>query len=103
MPAGSGELLGAENPELGHTLDMEGMRTQWEELAGPDRQLLLLRFYGNMTQTQIAERMGVSQMQVSRLLRRVLDYLRDRITGDSGLAFQPVRGGGRAGIWGRSG
>ena len=88
-----GELLGAEDPGLEHTLDMEALRTHWEELAGPDRQLLLLRFYGNMTQTQIAERMGVSQMQVSRLLRRVLDYLRDRIAGTEVSPFSPSAAG----------
>src|SRR5215470_7094942 len=77
------ELLGAEDPGLELTLDMEALRTHWEELSEPDRQLLLLRFYGNMTQTQIAERLGVSQMQVSRLLRRVLDYLRDQISGSA--------------------
>ena len=37
---------------------------------------LLLRFIANKTQTEIAERVGISQMQVSRLLRRSLDQLR---------------------------
>ena len=76
-----GELLGAEDPGLELTLDLEALRTHWEELPGQQQELLLLRFYGNMTQTQIAERLGVSQMQVSRLLRRALAYLRDRISG----------------------
>lgn len=40
-----------------------------------DREMLLLRFAFDMTQTEIAERMGCSQMQVSRLLRRTLDQL----------------------------
>ena len=34
-----------------------------------------------MTQAEIGDRLGVSQMQVSRLLRRTLDYLRVRLTG----------------------
>jgi len=33
-----------------------------------------------MTQSEIGERLGISQMQVSRLLRRTLDYLRQRLT-----------------------
>ena len=37
---------------------------------------MALRFFGELSQTQIAERIGVSQMQVSRLLRRALDRLR---------------------------
>jgi RNA polymerase sigma-B factor len=38
-----------------------------------------MRFYGNMTQTEIGERLGISQMHVSRLLARALGYLRDRL------------------------
>jgi len=79
--ASIGELIGDEDPGLEHTLNMEALRTHWEELAEPDRQLLLMRFYGNMTQSEIGERLGVSQMQVSRLLRRTLGYLRQRLTG----------------------
>jgi len=78
--ASIGELIGDEDPGLEHTLNMEALRTHWAELAEPDRQLLLMRFYGNMTQSEIGERLGVSQMQVSRLLRRTLGYLRQRLT-----------------------
>jgi RNA polymerase sigma-B factor len=39
-----------------------------------------MRFYGNMTQTQIADKLGISQMHVSRLLRRALDYLHKCLT-----------------------
>jgi RNA polymerase sigma-B factor len=78
--ASIGELIGDEDPGLEHTLNMEALRTHWEELAEPDRQLLLMRFYGNMTQSEIGQQLGVSQMQVSRLLRRTLDYLRQRLT-----------------------
>ncbi len=46
-----------------------------------ERQILYLRFGEDLTQTEIAERVGVSQMQVSRLLRRSLQRLRD-LTGD---------------------
>ena len=48
-------------------------------LAPRDRLLLRLRFYDEMTQQQIAERLGVSQMHVSRLLARCLDDLRRRV------------------------
>ena len=41
-----------------------------------ERTILLLRFFGNKTQTQIAEQIGLSQMHVSRLLRATLDKLR---------------------------
>jgi RNA polymerase sigma-B factor len=47
------------------------------ELTTRERRVLALRFVGDMTQTQIAKKIGVSQMQVSRILRRALTRLRD--------------------------
>ncbi len=41
--------------------------------------MLRLRFYEGMTQSQIADRLGISQMHVSRLLARSLAQLRDRL------------------------
>jgi RNA polymerase sigma-70 factor (sigma-B/F/G subfamily) len=82
--ASLGDRLVTDDPDLEHTLDMQALRTHWDELPRQDQQLLLMRFYGNMTQTQIAERLGCSQMQVSRVLRRTLGYLRERISGPSG-------------------
>jgi RNA polymerase sigma-B factor len=45
---------------------------------------LNLRFYGNLTQAEIGQRLGISQMHVSRLLTRALTYLRDQLTGEPG-------------------
>jgi RNA polymerase sigma-B factor len=47
------------------------------ELTPRERRVLALRFAGDMTQTQIAQEIGVSQMQVSRILRRALTQLRE--------------------------
>src|SRR6266540_3909420 len=47
-----------------------------ESLPEREREIVLLRFYDGLTQSQIAERFGVSQMQVSRILARTLDRLR---------------------------
>jgi RNA polymerase sigma-B factor len=46
-------------------------------LGARQRRVLVLRFVDDMTQSQIAEMIGVSQMQVSRILRRALEQLRD--------------------------
>ena len=40
-----------------------------------------MRFYGDMTQDEIGQRLGISQMQVSRLLGHALGYLRPRLLG----------------------
>jgi RNA polymerase sigma-B factor len=52
-----------------------------QRLGERERQILFLRFNQDLTQTEIADRVGVSQMQVSRLLRRTLQRLRD-LTGE---------------------
>ena len=53
-----------------------------DQIPARERQILRMRFVEGLTQTQIAARVGVSQMQVSRLLRRSLDQLR-ALTQDS--------------------
>jgi RNA polymerase sigma-B factor len=57
--------------------------------ALPEREaaIVVMRFFGNMTQTQIAERVGVSQMHVSRLLTASLNTLRDALGDDQGTAL----------------
>jgi RNA polymerase sigma-B factor len=50
------------------------------------QRLLMMRFYGNMSQTEIGERLGISQMHVSRLLAAALDYLRGCIVGPDAAA-----------------
>ncbi|GLY42962.1 hypothetical protein Amsp01_089850 [Amycolatopsis sp. NBRC 101858] len=49
------------------------------ELSPRDRDIVRMRFVDELTQSQIAERIGVSQMQVSRLLARALEQLRNHI------------------------
>ncbi|MEU4622588.1 sigma factor-like helix-turn-helix DNA-binding protein, partial [Actinoplanes sp. NPDC023801] len=44
---------------------------------------LTLRFYGNLTQSQIADQIGISQMHVSRLLTKALTKLRGQLAPDS--------------------
>jgi len=72
-----GELLGADDPRVEHTLDMQAVTTHWNELPEREQHILAMRFYGNMTQAEIGRRLGVSQMHVSRLLARALNYLRE--------------------------
>jgi RNA polymerase sigma-B factor len=48
-------------------------------LSERERRIIVMRFYEDMTQTQIAERVGVSQMQVSRILSATLSRLREAV------------------------
>ena len=52
------------------------------ELSGDEQRLLGLRFLDNLTQAEIAGRLGVSQMQVSRLLAALLAKLRTALLAD---------------------
>lgn len=71
-----GEYLGSEDPALDAFIDGHALAPLIDELPERERTILLLRFFGNKTQTQIAEQIGLSQMHVSRLLRATLDRLR---------------------------
>ena len=73
------DVLGEEDPQLELTLDMAAVWAHLAELPAREQRLLFLRFYGNMTQVEIAGELGVSQMHVSRLLADALGYLRECI------------------------
>ena len=73
------EIIGAEDPQLARSDAMDAVQQHWKELPAMQREILLLRFYGNMTQTQIADRLHCSQMHVSRLQARALTFLRTRL------------------------
>lgn len=75
------DLVGAEDPQMDHMLDMQAVATHWGELSAHEQKILLMRFYGGMTQDKIGQQLGISQIQVSRLLGRALGYLRPRLLG----------------------
>jgi RNA polymerase sigma-B factor len=54
----------------------ESIKPMLDQLDPREKRILVLRFFKNMTQTQIAEEIGISQMHVSRLLTRTLDQMR---------------------------
>ncbi|GAB2641752.1 SigB/SigF/SigG family RNA polymerase sigma factor [Prescottella soli] len=72
------EVLGDTDSALADVEDHEVIRVLLEELPARERTVLLLRFFGNQTQSQIADRIGVSQMHVSRILSDTLTKLRER-------------------------
>jgi len=84
-PALLADVLGDDDPGVAHTIDMEAVNAHWEELPEREQRILVMRFYGNLTQTEIGDRLGISQMHVSRLLTRALAHLRSKLLeGDEG-------------------
>ncbi len=73
------DLIGAEDSGLDLVEYRQDLEPALGELPAREREIVLLRFYGNMTQAQIGELVGISQMHVSRLLTRSLEQLRTRL------------------------
>lgn len=71
-----GDLLGGPDDDLDRVDYHESLALLVARLPLREREVLAYRFFGNMTQVQIAEIVGVSQMQVSRLLTRTVNRLR---------------------------
>jgi RNA polymerase sigma-B factor len=70
------DTLGADDATLEHIEIRESIKPLLDALEAREKKILLLRFFKNMTQSQIADEIGVSQMHVSRLLTRTLAQLR---------------------------
>ena len=74
--------LGVEDTNIAHVEVRESIKPLLDGLGEREKRILLLRFFKNMTQSQIAEEIGVSQMHVSRLLTRTLAQLRTSLESD---------------------
>jgi len=70
------DTLGVEDESIEGVEYRESLKPLLDQLPAREKRILLLRFFGNMTQSQIAADLGISQMHVSRLLARTLAQLR---------------------------
>jgi RNA polymerase sigma-B factor len=75
------DSLGQEDPRLDHMLGMHAVSAHWGELPPREQQILIMDFGDGLTQAQIGQRLGISQMHVSRLRARALGRLRARLYG----------------------
>ncbi|GAB3213835.1 RNA polymerase sigma-B factor [Marinactinospora thermotolerans DSM 45154] len=80
--ASLGESIGTDDADLENVVDREALKAALERIEPRERRVLLLRFFGNKTQAEIAGLIGVSQMQVSRLLAKTLRRLREEMLAD---------------------
>ena len=79
-----GDKLGTDETGFRDVEDGALVAAGLDALDDRERQIVELRFFNEMTQSQIASEMGISQMHVSRLLRRALATMRGRIEEGSG-------------------
>jgi len=76
------ESLGSEEPRYALTEDLAVLAPGFKVLDERERQILHLRFFEGLTQSQIAQQVGISQMHVSRLIRRSLEKIRAEIAAE---------------------
>jgi RNA polymerase sigma-B factor len=95
-----GDAVGAEDPALDLVEYRQSVGPLLATLTPHEREVVALRFFGEMTQSQIAARVGTSQMHVSRLLTSVLGRLRGALLDAS--EEQSTRPAGKAGTVTRS-
>ncbi len=76
------ETLGIEDEGLEGVEYRESLKPMLEMLPAREKKILMLRFFRNMTQSEIANEIGISQMHVSRLLARTLAQLREGLLVD---------------------
>jgi RNA polymerase sigma-B factor len=74
------DLLGGTDPELESVENRAALRPLLARLPEREQKIIAMRFFGNMTQSQIAAEIGISQMHVSRLLAHSLQVLRSGLT-----------------------
>ena len=79
--AASEEEFATEDAGFETVLDRAQLQAALRMLPARERRILVLRAYGDLTQSQIAERMGISQMHVSRLLSHARDVVRAQLEG----------------------
>ena len=71
-----GDMLGDRDPAFDLMIDRQVLKGLVAKLGERDKRILLMRYFRGMTQSEIGEELGVSQMQVSRLLTRILAQLK---------------------------
>jgi RNA polymerase sigma-B factor len=76
------ELLGTEEHQYEVSEDRAVLAPGFKALEPRERLILQLRFFDGLTQSQIAQQVGISQMHVSRLIRRSLEKIRETIAAD---------------------
>ncbi len=79
------DFIGEEDSEITGYNERALLLNAMQEVGKQEKKLLYLRFIKGLTQTEIADDLGISQMHVSRLLRRTLDVLRNRMNAEEAM------------------
>ena len=88
-PAGKSEEIladraGADDPELERVADRDQILHALKKLPSRERMIIHLRYFRELSQQEVGQRLGISQMHVSRLQRKAIDHLREVFAKDEG-------------------
>jgi RNA polymerase sigma-B factor len=86
------ESIGTEEHQYDVSEDRAVLAPGFRVLDDRERRILHLRFFEGLTQSQIAQQVGISQMHVSRLIRRSLEKIREEIAAEEGAEPKAARG-----------
>ena len=78
-----GEAVGSEDPNLDRVEMREVLERAMRHLNERERRIMIMRFFEEMSQSEVAKRLGISQMHVSRLQRAALEQLREHLPPES--------------------
>ena len=85
------ESIGTEEHQYEVSEDRAVLAPGFRVLDERERKILHLRFFKGLTQSQIAQQVGISQMHVSRLIRRSLEKIREEIATEEGIESKAAR------------
>ncbi|MEO3763848.1 SigB/SigF/SigG family RNA polymerase sigma factor [Streptomyces sp. B5E4] len=80
------DTVASTEPGFDQAVDREAARPHLSRLPEREREILYLRFFCDMTQSSIADHLGISQMHVSRLISRTCTHIRERVQADRAAA-----------------
>ena len=75
--------MGGLDPDMENVENREALRPLLAKLPQREQRIIVMRFFGNMTQSQIAAQLGISQMHVSRLLAHAIGVLREGLLAEA--------------------
>ena len=74
------EILGIEDSNLTNVENQDLLRTVFDNMSEYDRKIIVDRFYNSKSQNEIANELGVSQMTISRLEKKILKTLKEKLS-----------------------
>ena len=77
------EAIGGEDPNLDRVEMRQILERAMQHLNERERRIMIMRFFDEMSQSEVAKRLGISQMHVSRLQRAALEHLREQLPSET--------------------